>query len=298
MSATPAAGAEGEDAEPQFDPSKEQTVVDEDGAPIRVGPAALTGVAVGDATAVVDTTTGTERSVSIEFQGEGGRQWETLTGAAACAQPGDPTRRVAIVLDGEVISSPSVGAQIACGVGITGGTTQITGTFTQDQAQDLAALVQGGALPVPVEVIEQRTVGPTLGAAAIDASVQAVLLGVAATAVFIVAVYRLMGLLAVVALLCYGLISYAALLTLGATSPCPASPGSSSRSAWPSTRTSWSTSGRGRSTPSGVGPCAARSPRGSGGRCRPSPTPTSPPCSPPGCSSPSPPARSAASGSP
>jgi SecD/SecF fusion protein len=74
---------------------------------------------------------------------------------------------------------------------------------------------------VPVEVIEQRTVGPTLGAAAIDASVQAVLLGVAATAVFIVAVYRLMGLLAVVALLCYGLISYAALLTLGATITLP-----------------------------------------------------------------------------
>ena len=55
-----------------------------------------------------DGTTGTTRVVNIDFKGEGGRKWEQLTGTAACAQPGDPTRRVAIVLDGEVISSPQV----------------------------------------------------------------------------------------------------------------------------------------------------------------------------------------------
>ena len=126
--------------------------------------------------------------VTVDFTGSGQVAWEQLTGQAACAAPGDPTRRIAIVLDGEVISSPSVGARIACGVGITGGTTQITGTFTQDQAQDLAPRVQGGALPGPVEVSEQRTVGRTRGGAALDSSVHAVRIGLACTAFFIVAV--------------------------------------------------------------------------------------------------------------
>ncbi|WP_448612115.1 protein translocase subunit SecD [Geodermatophilus sp. URMC 60] len=213
-------GEEAADAEGVV-PGEPTVLRDEGGAPLRLGPAALTGEAVDGAAAGVDVQTSGAWFVTVDFTGPGQRAWEVLTGQAACAAPGDPTRRVAIVLDGEVISSPSVGAQVPCGVGITGGTTQITSRFTQDEAQDLAALVQGGALPVPVEVIEQRTVGPTLGAAAIDASVQAVLLGVAATAAFIVAVYRLMGLLAVVALLCYAVISYAALLTLGATITLP-----------------------------------------------------------------------------
>ncbi|SHN83871.1 SecD/SecF fusion protein [Geodermatophilus obscurus] len=217
-----AAPAGEEAADPEVAAAGATTVLpDEGGALLQLGPAALTGEAVDGAAAGVDTQTSGARFVTVDFTGPGRRAWEELTGQAACAAPGDPTRRVAIVLDGEVISSPSVGAQVPCGVGITGGSTQDTGRFTQDEAQDLAALIQGGALPVPVEVIEQRTVGPTLGAAAIDASVNAVLLGIAATAVFIVAVYRLMGLLAVAALLCYALITYAALLTLGATITLP-----------------------------------------------------------------------------
>ena len=77
--------------------------------------------------------------------------------------------------------------------------------------------IPGGAmsaLPVPVEVIEQRTVGPTLGKEAIDASAQAAVIGVALTSIFIVVVYRLLGGLAVVALAGYALISYAALVAL------------------------------------------------------------------------------------
>ncbi|UOY03464.1 protein translocase subunit SecD [Blastococcus sp. PRF04-17] len=202
-------------------PEGETVLPDEAGVALRLGPPALTGEGVDEATAGMDLQGVGGWFVGVDFTGPGQRAWEQLTGEAACAAPGDPTRRIAIVLDGEVISSPSVGAQIACAVGITGGTTQITGSFGQEEAQNLAALIQGGALPVPVEVIEQRTVGPTLGAAAIDASVQAVLIGLAATAVFIVAVYRLMGLLAVVALACYALIAYAALLTLGATITLP-----------------------------------------------------------------------------
>ena len=83
------------------------------------------------------------------------------------------------------------------------------------------SLIKGGALPVPVEVIEQRTVGPTLGAAAIEASAKAAVIGVALTALFIIVVYRLLGGLAAVALGCYALISYAALVALGATLTLP-----------------------------------------------------------------------------
>ncbi|HSK27069.1 MAG TPA: protein translocase subunit SecD [Jiangellales bacterium] len=206
-------------AEP--DTSAELTLPDDAGLPLRLGPAALSGDGVTDASALIDQERGGGWFVSIDFAGPGQRAWQAVTGEAACAPPGDPTRRVAIVLDGEVISSPQVNVDIVCGVGIPGSTTQITGQFTQEEAQDLAVLIAGGALPVPVEIIEQRTVGPTLGAAAIDASAKAALIGIALTAIFIIAVYRLMGVLAAIALGCYALISYAALTALGATLTLP-----------------------------------------------------------------------------
>ncbi|GAA2026019.1 protein translocase subunit SecD [Pseudokineococcus marinus] len=201
-------------------PAEGAPSVDESGAPVALGPAALTGEGVEAASAGIDPQGTSGWFVGVDF-GEGAQAWEALTGQAACAPLGNPARRVAIVLDEEVISSPQVNVDVACEVGIQGGSTQITGSFTQQEAQDLAALVEGGALPVPVEVIEQRTVGPTLGASAIEASMTAVALGLAATAVFITVVYRLVGLLAVIALTCYALISYAALLTLGATITLP-----------------------------------------------------------------------------
>ena len=82
-------------------------------------------------------------------------------------------------------------------------------------------LVQGGALPVPVEVVQQSTVGPTLGRDAIDASIAAGVIGLALTGAFLVLSYRLLGVLAAVALATYGLISYAVLVTLGATLTLP-----------------------------------------------------------------------------
>ena len=159
--------------------------------------------------------------VTIDFKGAGGSSWTKLTGEAACAPPGDPVRRVAIVLDDEVISSPQVDPSVPCDVGIPGGPTQITGNFTQEEAKELAALIRGGALPVPVEVIEQRTVGATLGAEAIEASAKAAVIGVALTALFIIVVYRLLGGLATVALASYAVISYATLVGLGATLTLP-----------------------------------------------------------------------------
>jgi SecD/SecF fusion protein len=196
-------------------------LADEDGGRLRLGPAALTGEAVGDARAELDAQFQTRWQVAIEFQGDGGRRWAELTGEAACQQAGDPRRRVAIVLDRQVISSPQVDPSVACEQGITGGQTVITGDFTDQEAQDLSLLIRAGALPVPVEVIEQRTVGPTLGEAAIKASVQAAVLGTALTILYMIAYYRLLGGLAAVALLCYGLLSFAVLLTLRSTLTLP-----------------------------------------------------------------------------
>ncbi len=196
-------------------------VADESGQRLKLGPSALTGDAVGDAAATTDETSLGAWFVTIDFKGGGESAWRTLTADAACFPAGDPQRRVAIVLDDQVISSPEVSPSVQCDVGITGGSTQITGSFTTAEAKDLAALIRGGALPVPVEVIEQRTVGPTLGKAAIEASAQAALIGIALTGLFVVVVYRLVGLLATFALAAYALISYATLVALGATLTLP-----------------------------------------------------------------------------
>ena len=198
----------------------EVVVTDEDGVPLRLAPAAVTGEAVSTARAALGEGTATW-VVEVDFRGDGGRQWSDLTGQAACSPPGDPARRVAIVLDRDVISSPQVDPSIQCGVGIPGGTTVITGQFTESEAKDLALLIRAGALPVPVEVVEQRTVGPTLGRAAISASIEAAVIGAVLTALFLLAYYRFLGLLATVALGGYALVSLAALQAIDATLTLP-----------------------------------------------------------------------------
>jgi SecD/SecF fusion protein len=87
-------------------PAEELVLEDEDGNRLRLGPARVTGEAVGGARAAFDTAGGGEWSVEVDFRGDGERQWAALTGEAACAPAGDPARRVAIVLDRDVISSP------------------------------------------------------------------------------------------------------------------------------------------------------------------------------------------------
>lgn len=197
------------------------TLPDEQGRSLALGPVQLSGAGVKDATATFDAEGGAGWTVSLDFEKDAGREWTRLTGAAACHPAQDDRRRVAIVLDQQVISSPQVDPSIGCDVGLPSGTTRITGSFSADEARDLALLIKGGALPVPVEIVEQRTVGPTLGAEAIDASAKAALIGAAATALFITFVYRLFGALAAVALAAYGVISYAALVALGVTLTLP-----------------------------------------------------------------------------
>ncbi|MFB7241659.1 protein translocase subunit SecD [Streptomyces populi] len=207
--------------EPLPERPHERVIADESGRRLRLGAASLTGGDVERAAVGFDQQGGAGWHVTVDFKGAGEKGWARLTGDAACHPAGEPGRRVAIVLDDKIVSSPQVSPSVACRSGISGGSTQITGTFDDSEAEELALLINGGALPVPVETVEQRTVGPTLGAQAITAGAWAATVGTALTALFIIAVYRLMGLLATVALACYGLISYAALAALGATLTLP-----------------------------------------------------------------------------
>ena len=200
------------------EPTEEGNVVLQDvdqGGYLELGPVALEGEDITSAESQQNPNR-VDRVVVVEFDSTGSREFGELSATAACAQ-GDQ-RRIAIVLDDEIISSPEV--QVPCGGRITG-STEISGNFSVQQASDLAILIEGGALPVPVEVIEQRTVGPTLGAAAIEASWQAALVGLALTALFIAMVYRLVGFLATIALSSYALLAYAILVGLGSTLTLP-----------------------------------------------------------------------------
>ncbi|MEE2036508.1 protein translocase subunit SecD [Nocardiopsis sp. CT-R113] len=198
------------------------TLPDADGTYLQLGDTAIRGDRVSSADAALDSVNRTQWTVNVNFRGEGRDQWAQLTGAAACYEQGDPRRRVAIVLDDQIISAPEVNPEIGCEVGMPGGSTSITSpTFTSETADELAVLIEGGSLPLPVTEVQRQTVGPTLGAAAIEASAIAALLGIAFTALYITLVYRLVGFLASVALAFYTLIAYGALVALGATLTLP-----------------------------------------------------------------------------
>ncbi len=113
------------------------------------------------------------------------------------------SKYLAIVLDKKVISCPSISNPI------TDGSGQITGSFTSDQANNLAITLRYGRLSVPVEVVESRIIGPTLGADSLNKSLVAGLIGFIIVALFMILYYRLPGLVAVVAIAIYGAITFA-----------------------------------------------------------------------------------------
>jgi SecD/SecF fusion protein len=195
----------------------EKLVQDEDGNPVIVGETLLDGNGVSDAVAAVPDGGVGQWVVNVDFNGEGRDGWKQLV-ADACANPA-AGNRVAILLDDKVISSPGVVPELCASGG--GNSTSINGSFSQAEATDLSVLIKGGALPVPVEVIEQRTVGATLGDAAIDASIEAAIIGIILTGLFIIFIYRLVGFMATIALGTYALISYGLLVWLGATLTLP-----------------------------------------------------------------------------
>ncbi|RYB94779.1 protein translocase subunit SecD [Nocardioides oleivorans] len=209
-------------AQPDAEPSKKdnQVLASDQGDTIEIGPTVIQGDEITGASSQQPQNS-VDWVVAIDFNGKGGDTWADITGKAACNPSGDPKRRIAIVLDGEVISSPEVNTDVGCDVGIRGDSTQITGSYTASEAGDLAALIEGGSLPLELKPISDRLVGPSLGAAAIDQSIEAGIIGIILTGLFIIVVYRLVGFGATIALASYALLAYAMLVGLGSTLTLP-----------------------------------------------------------------------------
>jgi preprotein translocase subunit SecD len=158
-------------------------------------PTDLTGADLESASVVFDNKTG-KPAISLQFSKEGGDKFAAITERNV----GKP---LPIVLDNEVISSPVVQEKI------TGGNAQITGNFTVDEAKQLSIQLNAGALPVPVQLVEQETVGASLGADSINKSVKAGFVGLAMVLIFMVLAYGPLGMVADMGLIIFGVITLA-----------------------------------------------------------------------------------------
>jgi len=168
---------------------------------------ALSGERLTDARAGFDQRTN-EPIVSFRFDSLGARQFADITTK-------NVNRPFAIVLDGKVLSAPVIREPI------TGGSGQISGSFTVQDSVVLSALLRAGALPAPLTVIEERTVGPDLGGDAIKMGLITGILGFVLVAIFIQLLYGVWGTIANVALLLHTLLTFAALSLIGATLTLP-----------------------------------------------------------------------------
>ncbi len=155
----------------------------------------MTGKELTSATVQASQTTG-KVDVAFKLTPEGTQ----IFGQHTTANVG---KILTIVLDKTVISSPSINGAI------TGGSGVITGNFTVAEANNLALQLRYGSLPVPLKVVESRTVGPTLGQDSLRKSLIAGIIGLAVVAIFMIAYYRLPGVLAVLALLMYATVTFA-----------------------------------------------------------------------------------------
>ncbi len=173
-----------------------QVVVDPLGSWVKTG---LSGKQLKKATADVQSTGSTINSniiVRLQFDDEGTKLFADLTQANL----GKP---IAIILDGQIISAPTVQSAITDGEAI------ISGKFTAEEAKQLATRLNSGALPVPISLISQQNVGATLGQESIQQSLIAGLIGLLLVVLFMIFFYRYPGLLAVLALIIYTLLSIA-----------------------------------------------------------------------------------------
>ena len=148
--------------------------------------------------------------VSMEMDGEGATLF--ADGTTKAAQSG---KAIAIVLDGVVISAPTVSKTIPDGKSI------IEGGFTTEEAKLLAMLIQGGALPVNLTEVQTSVVGPTLGLDALNASVQAAFVGLLLVVIFMIGYYRVPGIVASIALSIYTLLLLFSMVLLNATLTLP-----------------------------------------------------------------------------
>ena len=146
--------------------------------------------------------------VSLTMDGAGGSRWSQITGA----NRGKP---VVIVLDDLVYTFPTINERIP------NGRTQISGQFSLQEVNDIVTVLKSGALPAPVTIVEEQTVGPSLGAASIKAGTRALLVGFVLVCIFMVIYYRSAGLIANVALLLNVLFIFGVLASFGATLTLP-----------------------------------------------------------------------------
>ncbi|MDD4900024.1 MAG: protein translocase subunit SecD [Candidatus Omnitrophica bacterium] len=162
---------------------------EEDSEPLLIEKtAALTGDGLADASVRFDQSSFNQPVVSLRFNPEGAKKFAEITAA-------NVGKRLAIVLDGKVQSAPRIKEAIPSGEAV------ISGRFTAEQAQDLAIVLRVGALPAPMYIEEERTIGPLLGQDSINSGVKASLIGVGLVLVFMAVYYLLAGLVADVALL-------------------------------------------------------------------------------------------------
>jgi preprotein translocase subunit SecD len=147
----------------------------------------LSGDAITDARVDFDQTTN-QPLVDMEMNSEGARIWSRLTGA-------NVDKKIAIVLDGVVYSAPTVLGQIS------GGRSQITNLASLEEAEDIVTVLKSGALPAPVEIVEERTVGPSLGVVARRAGFTSLMFGLIIVVLFMIIYYRGGGMVADMALI-------------------------------------------------------------------------------------------------
>jgi len=171
----------------------------------------LTGGVIEEANATIGgqgTSAVGQPIVLLDMNSDGARTWSRITGA-------NIGRRIAIVLDKKVHMAPSIRTKI------TDGGTLIEGFANMDEAKDIAIVLRAGALPAPVKIIEERIVGPSLGADSVKRGTYSVLLGLALILVFIPFYYKLSGIIADFALIWNILLVLAVMASLGATLTLP-----------------------------------------------------------------------------
>ena len=176
-----------ENAPDLTDPNATVLLTDDMGISYQVGPAAATGD-VFENDAAADISSG-QWAVVVSLRGgvEGEDVWNALTTKCFNREATCPTGQVAIVLDGNVISAPVVQEPV-----FTGGTVQISGDFTEEEARDLAKILEFGAVPVEFDVASVQTVSPTLGSDSLRAAIIAGLVGLGLVILFFFAYYRLL----------------------------------------------------------------------------------------------------------
>ena len=193
------------------DPTQQQVLPLRGGGQCLVGPAGGTG-AVFENDAIADIIGGGWGvRVGLRNGAEGADVWNQLAAQCASASASCPSRQLAIELDGEIISAPTVeNANFSNGV-------QITGSFSESEAKDLANVLRSGSLPVRMETQSVQNVSPTLGKDSLRAALVAGLVGIALVLLLLVLYYRHLGLVVAAGLLVSGSILYSIISLLSRT---------------------------------------------------------------------------------